>query len=211
MDNLQPLSAYTDDITRVWARTGTVTGVAFGAVMAIGVGWMLPSTTGPAATIASETLALFGGGGSFGYLCSRSMARSWQTMRENIYEGKPPFEVYAPSSGYTHRLPASLRTSDRFAIGGVVFIGPRAIAFVPHAMNLPAHRTTIVVPVGDTITVDTFPQRSTFFRRLWCGALPELLQVRSGGEQWSFLVPRPQDTSDRLRDVVNGRTVVDRA
>jgi hypothetical protein len=86
--------------------------------------------------------------------------------------------------------------------GGVAFLGPGTIVFVPHGANLPAHRQIVRIQADGDLRVDTVMHRSTVMRRLLVGQLPPLMRVSAGRENWRFLVPLPEDTARKVRDIV---------
>jgi hypothetical protein len=47
-------------------------------------------------------------------------------------------------------------------------------------------------------------QPLTLIRRVLFGRLPPLVRVSSGGQSWLFVVPRPEDTAEKIRRVVAG-------
>lgn len=203
MENLQPLEAYVDGMSALWTRQGRLVGIAFGAVMAV-----VTVLTGPSnvdrGVLAGGLLTFVGGGLLFGLVWSRRMARRMRVMTEALYAGRSPFAVDTPPGSYGYRLPASLRTSDRFAVGGVLFLGRAVMTFVPHQRNLPSYRDPVILPVDQDFAVDLVAQRSTLVRRALFGSLPALVRVTSRGASWLFLVPRPEDTAQRIRKVVAG-------
>ncbi len=212
MENLQPLDAYTEAIATQWKRQGWVVGAAFGLVMALVTPWMGPMNgSGQNRRMVMVLAAFVGGGWLFGFGWSRWMTRSMRSMTERVYRGTAPFAVDVPSGDYGFRLPASLRVSDRVAIGGVLFLGRSGLAFVPHGLNLPSQRNLTLVPVDRECTVALVPQRSTVIRTLLFGALPALVRVTCQGTSLLVLVPRPEDTVKKIHDIVSGARVIDRA
>ena len=204
METLQPLKAYTEGSAAVWARQAWLAGVAFGAAMAILTPWIAPGEGRTRATTVAALVAFAGGGSLCGFTWSRWMMRSMRRMTERLYDGSPPFAVDAPAGAYRYRLPASLRTSDRFAIGGVLFLGRGAMVFVPHRLNLSSHRQPINVLIEGEVGVEAIPQRSTAIRRVLFGDLPALVRVSCNGQSWLFLVPWPEDTAQKIHDVIAG-------
>jgi 4-amino-4-deoxy-L-arabinose transferase-like glycosyltransferase len=201
MEDLQPLEAYFDDQAQNWTRMGAVAGVAFGALAAAAAyAWGRPL-----AGLSLETtavLVLLVAGSIFGFAWAARMKSAIQRVTRDVYFGNAPFAVQPPKGRYSHRLPASWRTSDRFAVGGVLFVGQGTLAFVPHARNLPKHRTPVFITCGKDTRIDTEPQPMTAVRRILFSRLPDTIRVSNRQSEWRFIVPRAGEIVDRIRRVV---------
>ena len=201
MENLQPLEAYFDDQAQNWTRMGAVAGIAFGAlVAAVAHAWGRPLA---GLSLENTAMLVFVVAGSiFGFAWSARMKRAIQNVTRDVYLGNAPFAVEPPNAVYTHRLPASWRTSDRFAVGGVLFVGKGTLAFAPHARNLPAHRTPVFIRCGKDTTIDTESQPMTTVRRILFSRLPDMIRVANRQSEWRFIAPRAGETVDTIRRVV---------
>lgn len=201
MEDLQPLEAYFDDQSQHWMRMGAVAGMAFGALVAAAAyAWGRPLA---GLSLENTAVLVFVVAGSiFGFAWSARMKSAIQNVTRAVYLGTAPFAVEPPTGAYTHRLPASWRTSDRFAVGGVLFVGKGTLAFVPHARNLPKHRTPVFIKYGRDTTIDTESQPMTTMRRILFSRLPDLLRVSNRQDEWRFIVPRAGETVDTIRRVV---------
>lgn len=190
MENLQPLEAYTQtDIS--WPRIGVVMGLVFAIVM-------LASATMAGVPLDQAITVCLLAGLAAAVLFPLIFSRLVQKMIRKGYRGDPPFQVTAPGDAYTHRLPASLRVSDKMAVGGVLFVSPASFAFVPHSRNLPKYRATVLIPVVENMQIDTVPQAMTPLRHLILKSLPPLLRIN----EFLFVSPRPEDTAAKLRDII---------
>jgi len=201
MEDLQPLEAYFDDQAQNWTRMGAVAGIAFGALVAAAAyAWGRPLA---GLSLENTAVLVFAGAGSiFGFAWSARMRTAVQNVTRDVFLGNAPFAVEPPRGTYTHRLPASWRTSDRFAVGGVLFVGQGTLAFVPHARNLPKHRTPVVIKYGKDTTIDTESQPMTTLRRILFSRLPDTIRVSNRQSEWRFVVPRAGETVDTIRRVV---------
>ena len=202
MENLQPLEAYFDDQAQNWTRMGAVAGMAFGAIVAAAAyAWGRPL-----AGLSLENTAVLVfvvAGAIFGFAWSARMRTAVQNVTRDVFLGNAPFAVEPPKGPYTHRLPASWRTSDRFAVGGVLFVGKGTLAFVPHARNLPKDRTPVFIKYGKDTAIDTESQPMTTVRRILFSQLPDMIHVSSRQSEWRFIVPRAGEAVDTIRRIVD--------
>jgi hypothetical protein len=197
MTDLVPVEAYRDTVVFSRGRLGVFTGVFFGAGMALVFGlfgWQArPSLETVFVGLAAGSLA----GLVFGWLFPRNLEKKLRKISVRAYEGKGRFAAPAPSDSFTHRLPSSLVRSPSMAVGGVLYVGPDRVVFVPHSANLPQHRSLVEIP-RESLTVSLRAPRLTTLQRFLVSQSPERLVLAAGESFWELVVPSPGRVRDAL-------------
>lgn len=202
MTDLIPVEAYRDTALFDRRRMSIFLGLAFGAVMALVfglLGWQgRPSREMVFVGLAAGALA----GLVFGWLVPRNLETKLREASVKAYEGHGKYAAPPPSDAFTHRLPSSLVRSPSIAVGGVLYVGPTRVVFVPHSMNLPHHRAPVEIPRAP-LSVSLQAPRLTAFQRLLITEAPERLVLSAAGSSWELVVPAPERVRDALGVVLN--------
>jgi hypothetical protein len=197
MTDLAPVEAYRDAMMFDRGRLGVFCGVLFGAWMALVFGMLGWHARPSLETVAVGLLAGAAAGLVFGWLIPRSLERKLRKMSLKAYEGQGRYAAPAPSGSFTHRLPCSLLRSPSLAVGGVLYVGPDRVVFVPHSANLPQHRSLVEIP-RESLTVSLHVPRLTALQRFLVPQSPERLVLAAGESSWELVVPTPGRARDAL-------------
>jgi hypothetical protein len=134
-------------------------------------------------------------GPAFGALYGVAFRRIVRQTMDKVYAGQPPFDAQPPNEvTLAYRLPASLRKSRFFAVGGVLYFGPNDVFFVPHS------KRGATVRLGRPGTVNLAPLPA-FRGGLWRAVTARSSTFAELGEpqvRRSFVVPAPSTTLPHL-------------
>jgi hypothetical protein len=203
--DLLPFDAYSSDLRFDRRRIGVVVGLLFGIVFAslmLAMVWQSGWTEWRLlATLAVALVA----GLAFGFLLPGKLeARVLKALR-SVYDGRGRYATVPPAEGFTHRLPSSLVRSPRISVGGVLYIGPSRMAFVPHALNLPAHRAVLDIPT-ESLEVAVRTARPTAVQRFLAPGQREWLSLATQDQSWDFAVPTPSAVARAIASVLAGHS-----
>jgi hypothetical protein len=142
MENLTPQEVYDIDDTGYRGRLGLVTGAFFGFSMGIACSFLTPSIIGLGwRVLPSISAGVFCGIG-FGRRFPKGFRKKMSSMIDRLYAGDTELDVVPPpEKELRYRLPCSWKRSENFSVGGVLYIGPLGLLFVPHKLNLPRDRS----------------------------------------------------------------------
>jgi hypothetical protein len=205
MEQLAPIEAYQELIASVpRKRLGLISALAFGGLMLAGLSaaiavFVPPNVRGlpwPALAAAAAVAGAF-----FGFTFPRSLKRRLLRASEAIYSGTGSYATVPPAGAFTHRLPCSVRDA-RLEAGGVLYLGPRIATFVPHSMNLPRHRQSIVIADGTGCEIRTIAQSKPLLAAILGTRLPDLVEIASPLGTWQINAPRPAEIAAELRTLL---------
>jgi hypothetical protein len=207
MENLVPREIYDIDDSGYRQRLGLLTGIFFGLAMGLACLFLTPSTIG----FSSRTLLCIGtglfGGVFFGKTFPRGFRKRMSSIVDRLYAGDPTIDTPPPpGKDLRYRLPCSWKRSQSFTVGGVLYIGPQGLLFVPHKMNLPRDRTFFEMGPSRSLKLSLTPQKAARFFELFVPRPPSVLQVIWPDGSAQFVVP-PSDRvfkliEERIREVV---------
>lgn len=172
MENLASREVYDVDESGFRERLGLVTGIFFGLFMGVACFFLTPSII----PFGWRALLNIGAGVASGIGFGRSFPNRFRKKMslfiDRLYAGDTEIDVPPPpEKELRYRLPCSWTRSGSLTVGGVLYIGPLGLLFVPHKKNLPRDRSTL----------EMGPNRSLKFSL----ATPELTGL------YKLLVPRP--------------------
>jgi hypothetical protein len=186
MRDLLPLSAYEKASTVSFGRSTVVLGLLWGIPMTT---FMLRTDQGsPGFILAIGAIgALF-----FGSLVTMLAGFARRQLTQQVYYCVWPIVPAAPPGQYEARLMCSL-VRGRLAVGGHLYIGPEAWAFVPHARNGPVMRKTVRWEQPSRLSVSA--QRPAWGWIAWLFGMPMNDQVvlADGEGRAVLVVPNASD------------------
>jgi hypothetical protein len=144
-------------------------------------------------------------GAGFGRNFPKRFQRKMSSTIDRLYEGDPSIDVPpSPEKELRYRLPCSWKRSKNFSVGGVLYVGPMGLLFVPHKMNFPRDSSAFEMP-NESLRLCLSPQAvSGFFKFLVPRPSPVLEAIWPDGRA-QFLVPAPNQVfkllDERLREV----------
>lgn len=208
MDNLIPREAYDVDESGYRQRLGLVTGTFFGLAMGLACLFLTPSMAGPGWHALLSICAGVFSGVVFGKTFPRGFRTKMTSIIDRLYAGDPELVTAPPPEkkpGY--RLPCSWKRSENFAVGGVLYIGPQGLLFMPHKMNLPRDRSSsFEMGPGEGLKLSLTTQKVAGFFKLLVPRPASVLQVSWPGGSAQFLVPAPDRVlkliEERVREVL---------
>jgi hypothetical protein len=205
MENLVPREAYDVDESGYRERLGMVSGILFGFAMAVVFLLLTPSMVGFGwRVLISIWLGALCGAG-FGRHFSKRFQKKMSSTIDRLYEGDPSIDAPpSPEKELRYRLPCSWKRSKNFSVGGVLYVGPMGLLFVPHKMNPPRDSSAFEMP-DKSLRLCLSPQAvSGFFKLLVPRPSPVLEAIWPDGRA-QFLVPAPNQVlkllDERLREV----------
>ena len=158
MENLVPREVYDVDETGYRERLGIISGILFGFTMAIffflttsrvGFGWRV------FLSICLGTLC----GVGFGRAFPKRFRKRMSPMLDRLYEGNPVIDVApSPEKLLRYRLPCSWKRSKNFSVGGVLYVGPMGLLFVPLKINLPRDSSAFEMGPNTSLRLCLSPQ-----------------------------------------------------
>lgn len=193
---------------REWEQTRRRSVVAFGAFFTCGMWlaalvaeWILGGFTLHDAAV-SGSICLVGGilvAGAVDEWSVPAVLKKQRRLIDRIYDGDPEIVAPPPDAGaYPLRLPCAVVLSARVLLGGVLYLGPAGLLFVPHAGHAPALRTPLPMePVGSIVLERVRLYRPLLQRLL--GRHAEALLVSWEGGKALFTVPEPVETQRRIQ------------
>jgi hypothetical protein len=201
MVDLVPLTAYQTAPLFHRGRLGAVAGVFFGLVISATFALLERCSPSPCDPGASALVAGTLGGACFGWLFPRTVNAKLRKLTTRVFEGSGRYAAPAPTADLSHRLPSSLVVSRALAIGGVLYVGPEQLLFVPHSANLPRHRALRLIP-RHALTVGVRPASLAGVQSFFFPNAPERLVLSDGTLSWEFVVPTPTSVCDALQQIL---------
>jgi hypothetical protein len=181
-------------------RTALVMAVLWGAPMTLLMLLGMQGGFGAAGTVVVGTLAGLG----FGFGWTAWMRVTIRRFLERLHAGDPSV-VPAPPAGATERVLCNFMLSERFAVGGHLYLSDVDWTFVPHLKNLQRHQQVHSVSSRDITSITV--------RRLHKGALARLMypddvdviEARTASAiAWSVIAPQPQELAALLSARIRG-------
>lgn len=121
---------------------------------------------------------------------------------DRLYAGDTDITVPPPpEQELRYRLPCSWKRSENFSVGGILYIGPLGLLFVPHKMNLPRDRSVFEMGPNKSLELSLATQRLSAFFKLLVPRPTPLLQVTWPGGSARFIIPAP----NQVLKVINER------
>lgn len=114
------------------------------SVLSMGIAcfFLTPSIIGSVWRVLLSICAGVLSGIAFGWSFPRRFRKKMSSIIDRIYAGDTDIIVPPPpEKELRYRLPCSWKRSEKFSVGGVLYIGPLGLLFVPHKMNLPRDRS----------------------------------------------------------------------
>src|ERR1700719_1486448 len=142
MENLVLREGYDIADSGYSQRLGFRTGVFFGLCMGIACFFLMFSVLGfgwrSLLSVCVGALC----GIAFGRNFPKRFRKKMSSIIDRLYAGDTDIDVPPPPEReLLYRLPCSWKRSENFSVGGVLYIGPLGLFFVPHKMNLPRDRS----------------------------------------------------------------------
>jgi hypothetical protein len=192
MENLVPREVYDADDSGYRERLGLVTGMFFGLTMGIACFFLIPPIVGLGwRALLSVCTAIFDGI-AFGMLFPKRFRKKMSSLTDRLYEGDASIDVPPPpEKELRYRLPCSWKRSRNFSVGGVLYIGPLGLLFVPHKMNLPRDRSAFEMGPTKSLKLLMATQAATGLVKLLVPRPAPLLQVTWPEGSAQFVVPAP--------------------
>lgn len=103
--------------------------------------------------------------------------------------GSPP-----PEADFPYKLPCGLHLSRFLCVGGVLYLGPSDVIFVPNRNNLPRHRTPRSVGAPAELRVSRTLVPLTFIGKLVVKRRPAAMGLTSRTATHRFIVPDIENT-----------------
>lgn len=184
------------DETGFWARLPWVSGGFFG--LGMGTFAFVDAAEDPArATIMAVGVAVVAGL-PFGWLLPRLLRRSLRSINDKLYYADATLVTEPASEGWLYRVPSSLLKSPRFAVGGVLYLGPSGMLFVPHHRNRKQNQeATLFAPLGE-IGLSLVPVPQNALARLLSQRPPMSVRVSWPGGAVNLMLPAPERTMHLL-------------
>jgi len=186
MRDLLPLSAYENASTPSFGRSTLVLGVLWGIPMTT---FMLRTHQG---SLGFVLVIAAIGALTFGALITMLARFARRQLTQQVYYCVWPIVPAAPPGQYEARLMCSL-IRGRLPVGGHLYIGPEAWAFVPHARNGPLLRKAVRWEQPGRLSV--FTQRPGWGWLAWLFGAPNNDQVvlADGDARAVLVVPDASD------------------
>jgi len=195
-----PLADYHVDETGYWKRIPLVSGSFFGVWMgAYAAIFPLDDSNLLYSRLTRVLIALIGGGLFFGLLFS-FLVRGWTLFTlDSLYARKRWIDVPPPAKRrLDFRLLCVLMTGWRSEVGGVMYLGPDGLIFLPHKRNRRKAEMLEMGPLsGVKISTTDAPTRNALQRILIVHPQP-MLEVQWPKGKAKFLVPSVTSTTARL-------------
>ena len=129
--------------------------------------------------------------------------RRMSSMIDRLYAGDTEIDTPPPpEKDLRYRLPCSWKRGEYVAVGGVLYLGPQGLLFVPHKMNLPRDRSCFEMGPSKSLKFSLTSPQSTRFRRMLVSRPPTQLQVIWSDGSAQFLVPAPSRVLDLIEERV---------
>jgi hypothetical protein len=207
MENLVSREVYDNDDSGYLGRLGLVTGVFFGLGMGIAGFFLTPSVLGFDWRALLSIGAAVSCGIAFGWSFPKRFSKKMSSIIDRLYRGDSDIDIPPPpEKEVRYRLPCSWKRSENFSIGGVLYVGPLGLFFVPHKMNLPRDRSAFEMGPSKNLKLSlTTPELTGLSKLLVPRPTPRLEVVWPDGNA-QFVIPAPNQVlrliSERVREMV---------
>jgi hypothetical protein len=204
MENLVPREFYDIDDSGYRERLGLVTGVTFGLGFGVACFFLTRSIIGLRWTTLLSVFAAVFAGLAFGKSFPRGFRKKMSSMLDRLYAGDPEI-TDPPTSGkdLLYRLPCSWKRSENFTVGGILYLGPQELLFVPHKLNLPADRSVMEMGPTKHLELSLTNQRlAGILKVLIPRPIPQLQVIWPGGSA-KFLIPAPNRVLKRIQERIH--------
>jgi uncharacterized membrane protein YeaQ/YmgE (transglycosylase-associated protein family) len=195
MEDLQPLAAYESASALSFWRTTVVLAVLWGVPMTM---FMLRTHQGSLGFVVSIGVI---GALIFGSLLTMLARFARRQLTRQVYYCVWPIVPAAPSGDYHARLMCSMMRG-RLAVGGHLYVGQDAWAFVPHVRNGPLYRKAVRWERPHRLSLSTQRPRWGWLARLFGAAPSDQLVVADGQSHACFVVPNAADVALKLRGYI---------
>jgi hypothetical protein len=199
MENLVPREAYDTDDTGYRHRLGLVSGAFFGLGMGCACFFLVPPTIGSGLRALFSIFTGLFCAVAFGKAFPRNYRKRLSSIIDRLYAGDPDIDVPPPPErDLRYRLPCSWKRSRNFAVGGVLYVGPLGLLFVPHKLNPSRDRSPFEIGPTKSLSLSLKAQELRGIFKLLVPRPSPLLQIiwREGSAQ--FLVPSPNQVLDLM-------------
>lgn len=145
-------------------------------------------------------------GVGFGRNLPKRLRKRMSSVVDRLYEGDPVVDIPPPPEReLRYRLPCSWKRNKNFSVGGVLYVGPMGLLFVPHKMNLPRDHSVFEMGPNKSLRLCLAPQTvSRLFKVLVPRPSPALEVIWPEGSA-QFLVPAPnhvlKSLDERVREM----------
>jgi len=209
MENLVPRDVYGIGIndSGYSNRLGLGIGSFFGLGMGVACFFLTPSVLG----FGWRALLSIGGavlsGIAFGRIFPKRFRKEMSSIVDRLYKGDPVIDVPPPpEKELRYRLLCTWKRSEKFSVGGVLYIGPLGLFFVPHKMNLLRDRSAFEMGPNKNLRLSlTTPELTGLSKILVPRPTPRLQVVWPDGNA-QFIIPAPNQVlgliSERVREMV---------
>jgi hypothetical protein len=203
IENLLPCDAYHSDETGYWKRMPLVAGLFFGVATAISSAiFPLDDSNLLYSRTTRVLISLIGGGILFGLLFP-FLLRSWTFFTSDaLYAGKRWIDASPPANRQLdYRFPCTLMTGWRSVVGGVMYLGPDGLIFVPHKRNRRKAQLLEMGPLNGVTIGTADPPARNRLQRILIPHPQQVLEVQWPGGTAKFLVPSVMSTTTRLSNL----------
>jgi hypothetical protein len=192
MENLAPREVYDVDESGYRERLGLVTGIFFGLFMGVACFFLTPLII----PFGWRALLSIGAGVFSGIVFGRNFPNRFRkkmsSFIDRLYAGDTEIDVPPPpEKELRYRLPCSWTRSGSFTVGGVLYIGPLGLLFVPHKKNLPRDRSPLEMGPNRSLKLSlTTPELTGLYGLLVPRPTPRLQVIWPEGTA-QFIIPAP--------------------
>jgi hypothetical protein len=207
MENLVPRDVYEVDESGYRQRLGLVTGIFFGLAVGLACLFLTPSMIGFGWRVLLSICTGVFSGVAFCKSFPRGLQKKMSSIIGRLYAGDATIDTPPPTGkDLRYRLPCSWKSSENFAVGGVLYIGPEGLLFVPHKMNLPRDRSSFEMGPSKGLKLSLTTQKLAGFFKLFVPHPPSVLQVIWPDGTAQFVIPAPNRVfkliEERVREAV---------
>jgi hypothetical protein len=191
MVNIVPREAYSVDESGIWRRMPWLSVAAY-----VIIAWIVSGPMRAGGVLSKAGLTVLLVGALYGAIFSKVLRWSMERMLDRLFRDDAK-AAPAPPPGveYSHRMPCSLSRKSGWTVGGTLYFGRNGFTFVPHRMNLPGDRASILVGPPEKLSFSTAPASVPAIARLLVDRVPELIVIGAeGAPELRLLAPRPRET-----------------
>jgi len=139
-------------------------------------------------------------GVGFGWLWSWAMHRSSQKFFDRVYAGDVAVVGNPPGTKrYPSRLPCSVFVTNNVTVGGVLYLGPSGVLFIPHRR----YRGEQPIELGpEGLVVWAVDWKPNWWGKTFVASGPRVLEVGSGEQRYRFAFPNPDVVLPSIREAL---------
>jgi hypothetical protein len=195
-----------DAETKYWWRLGVISGIFFGAGMALMTLPTLysnPNLLWHQHPLTGSMLGGLDGGLLLGVLFPALWKRRTKTFIDGLYNGEEWItELPPPGFHIYYKLPCTWN-DDQAAVGGILYLGRQGLIYVPHKRNGRAYPPFTMSPIETVKTALVQPPFTNAIRKL-LGPKPQpQLEITSQKSCMRFIVPQPPTTITALNRLLD--------